>query len=652
MSFKTGAVKLSAGFGSSDVTTKTLRTEDVCTETLDVKKSAIINCLDVGSFNVSELELNGTFQSTELSRLDFNGKIALNNQISVLTLEQFILALAEATANPGTSIRVGPGLFVVPATLIIPRDTDIIGSGENSTIFQARDGLTGGTTGATNFNPIFRIVGDNVSISSLRINANGKNQNPNSVGGNITAAGIDNLLIFDVQFVNNDATSTSFVRAHILYQLACSNCAVINCKFGPEVRNARTFGIVYDVFGTTADMINMQVANCRFVNPSGIPIGTENTLSTVSNFGNLRNWSMTNTISDVVAEGVVGTIATNVKDSRLISNIFSGFVVFFTNSSGVQIIANQFKNSLGLILQGSSGACENFIVADNLFEGQVTRFSDGSLNTFLEVIRINPASTDIRNIQICGNVINNPPNGAIRIESPSTGNVCQNIIVTDNIISRNNTVDLNIDAPLDFDSVGNPLLEMQSRRNVGRNLSITERTLAPITGGVDSNGTISITGNTANTATSFLTELQIGDQIVINATSANVASIVNNEFFTTTVAIPSGADNAVTVSTYNEINGYDDLYEISTDGGSGSHSLTLQNIHPASQSHQIIIHMLSHGGTASDDITITPDRTGVILPTLTSSYTSATLDTDNTYVTFEWSGNHWDIRANNGAIIV
>ena len=650
MSFKTGAVKLSAGFGSSDVTTKTLRTEDICTDTLDVKESAIINCLEVGSFNVSELELNGTFQSTELSRVDLNGKIALNNQISVLTLEQFILALAEADATPGTSIRVGPGLFVIPATLIIPRDTDIIGSGENSTIFQAKDGLTGGTTGATNFNPIFRVIGDNVSISSLRIDANGQNQNPNSVGGNITAAGIDSLLIFDVQFVNNNATSTSFVRAHVLYQLACSNCAIINCKFGPEVRNARTFGIVYDVFGTTDDMVNMQIANCRFVNPSGIPVGTENTLSTVSNFGNLRNWSMTNTISDVVAEGVVGTIATNVRDSRLISNIFSGFVVFFTNSSGVQIIANQFKNSLGLILQGSSGSCENFIISDNLFDGQVTRFSDGSLNTFLEVIRVNPASTDIRNIQICGNVINNPPNGAIRIVSPTSSNVCQNIIVTDNIISRNNTVDLNIDAPLDFEI--NPLLEMQSRRNIGRNLSITERTLAPITGGVDSNGTVIITGNTANTATSFLTELQIGDQIVINATSANVASIVNNEFLTTTVAIPSNPDNGITVTTYNEINGYDDLYELSTSDGSGSHSLTLQNIHPASQGRQITIHMLSHGGTASDDVTITPDRTGVILPTLTTSYTSATLDTDNVYVTFEWSGDFWDIRANNGAIII
>ena len=162
--FKQGTVRDLSGHADTDLTTKTLRTTDVKTDTLEVLKDAVINCASFNAISTSQLEVTGTLETTDTTVIDLNGNISINNQVYVLTIEDFEKALSTASLEGGLSIFVGPGVFIVSSQLEIPQNTDIRGSGINSTIFRARDGFSDTSL----FN-----IDSNSSIADLQIDGNG-----------------------------------------------------------------------------------------------------------------------------------------------------------------------------------------------------------------------------------------------------------------------------------------------------------------------------------------------------------------------------------------------------------------------------------------------------------------------------------------------
>lgn len=649
MAFRAGSIKPFVGFSTGDTTLKRLKAVKVITDTLNVRKQAIMNNLDVNSACASRINLSGQLVTTAKSDIDINGTITLNNQIYVLTIEDFLVQIQKAGVNPGTSIVVGPGTFIVRSKITIPEQTDIIGSGENTTIFKAADNLN---------DPVFCMGGDDISISQLQVDANGANQDLSLIYANVDVIGVSRIIILNCKFTNLDVDPPVVTfKGHIKLETVTS-VRIINCTFGPEVRSTTTGGVLFNVSTSSGNIDDVQISNCRQISPNGFMVLTPSFGTPVASQGKITKFSLNN-FNGVDAIATSGIVMSQLVDAAFVNNNFGNQSLSFSGfpdpCEDIIVVGNQWKESRGLLIQF---AARNIVVSQNIFDGfreilvpSLPLTSDptiigGSVN-------MRPLGFPQTNIKICNNIIRNPRPSGINFDPSITSvNNVVNVLITDNVITRNNTVRVNINNPLPLDPSGDPLRNVSFHRSVGRNHSVMERTFGDITGAVDSNGTVFLTSNlTANVATSFLTQLQIGDEITVGATTTNIAAIANNFFIATTDTVPSGADQGINVDTYNPFNGYDDYIELITQDGTGLHDIQLRNIHPASDGHQLTIHLLSHGGTASDDVTITPVRTGIIIPTLTSSYTSATLDSANDYVVFEWTGNHWDIKANNGAVI-
>lgn len=161
----TGVVKDTSGFNSKDITPKTVTTTEVNTKRLNVDEEAVINDLTANSVSASQVIVNGLFKTTARSTIDINGLTSINNTVYVLTMTQFESELVKAAVNGGTSIVVAPGEFIVSSPLTVPANTDIRGSGMNTTIFKARSGFGSA-------NPMFNFTGSNSSMSDLQLNGN------------------------------------------------------------------------------------------------------------------------------------------------------------------------------------------------------------------------------------------------------------------------------------------------------------------------------------------------------------------------------------------------------------------------------------------------------------------------------------------------
>ena len=161
----TGVVKDTSGFNSKDITPKTVTTTEVNTKRLNVDEEAVINDLTANSVSASQVIVNGLFKTTARSTIDINGLTSINNTVYVLTMTQFESELVKAAVNGGTSIVVAPGEFIVSSPLTVPANTDIRGSGMNTTVFKARSGF-----GSSN--PMFNFTGSNSSMSDLQLNGN------------------------------------------------------------------------------------------------------------------------------------------------------------------------------------------------------------------------------------------------------------------------------------------------------------------------------------------------------------------------------------------------------------------------------------------------------------------------------------------------
>ena len=661
MSFRAGTVKDLASFNSGETRLKTFRTTDINTLTLNSKKNAVIEDLAVNFIDASQIVLNGTLTTTARSTIDLKGVVSINTQVYVLTIEQLEEQLKIAETTGGVSIYMGPGTFTITKTLCVPKDTDIRGSGQNSTIFKAADNLN---------SEILRIKGDNVSIFDIQFDGNGTNQKRNtnlpieSFAHGIHVAGVDNVVIQSCTFKGIDYPATLGAvgaRVHIQLQEGTSNVRITNCTFGPEViatARSRSACINYDLATGSGGIDNVEISNCSFLAPFAVILHFISFITggavAGSGIGEATNTIVQNlTTADV--DNNFSAMAVPFIDSFFSTSPFnqSGFEIFGTTN--FQVNRNIFrKGFINRFLNNNV----NLMLDNNLARSPVTSDSvSASVTGFRSAsFLVETPNTASKNIKISNNLIDDPTTiQGIHVLQRPLGLLSipfSNVLITKNLITRNNSVTLNINSPMEFDPIGNPNRDTLAHRSVGRNLSILERTLGPISGAVDTDGTTVVRANTANTAANFLLELQEGDIIDINGTTANVGVIANNLFFSTSVAIPSSVDKGISVTTYNEINGLDDIYQLSTTGSNGPHTLTLQNTFPSTAGHHIVIHLLSHGGAAADDVTITPTRTGIVMPTLTASYTSATLNSANDYITFEWTGDLWDIKATNGATIV
>lgn len=185
----TGFVKDTSGFGSLDITPKTVNTTDVCTDTLTVKEEAFINALSADCIATSDLVLNGRFSTTDTSVIDLNGQIEINNTVFINTMDQLINELLEAGITGGTTINVAPGIYIVNEPVKIPANTNIRGSGSNTTIFRARTGFIG---------EMETVCGNNVGLADFTLDLAG------SGGTGIGVNGFTNTDIQNVKVKNGE----------------------------------------------------------------------------------------------------------------------------------------------------------------------------------------------------------------------------------------------------------------------------------------------------------------------------------------------------------------------------------------------------------------------------------------------------------------
>lgn len=219
-----GIIKDTSGFDSKDISPKTVKTTDVDTDTLNVEDTAVINTLTANSITASDVKINGRLETDSLSETVLQGFIKINNASYVETQEDFIAELAQAAITGGKSINVAPGVFIVDAQMTIPDNTDIRGSGINTTIFRARSGYSDAS--------IFRI-GSNSSITDFQIDGNG--QTPRL----LTINNDSNIQINFIKFYNtsgsmtvieNSSTFIDITNCQYEQKLTSGNDTVIICQ--------------------------------------------------------------------------------------------------------------------------------------------------------------------------------------------------------------------------------------------------------------------------------------------------------------------------------------------------------------------------------------------------------------------------------------
>ena len=183
------SIKDTSGFDGKDIKPKTINTTKVTTKSLIVKNDAVVDSISANSISASDFILNGRMNTTSRSVINIAGLINLNQVVYVLTIEQFVSELATASVTGGKSIIVAPGTFTVNSQISIPANTDIRGSGINSTIFKARSGFSDTS--------MFKIA-SNSSIVDFQLNGNAGTVNLLVVDGS------SNVIINLMKFTNSN----------------------------------------------------------------------------------------------------------------------------------------------------------------------------------------------------------------------------------------------------------------------------------------------------------------------------------------------------------------------------------------------------------------------------------------------------------------
>ena len=426
MSFRSGTVKDFSGFDNKDISPKTIRTIDTCTDYLTVKKNAIIQNLDADSINASQLTVNGQLTTTSTTTIDLNGLIQINDTVYVLTIEEFEEQLAQAAIEGGKSIIVAPGLFLVSSELKIPPNTDIKGSGFNTTIFRARSGF-----GASP-NAMFNICSDNVSLSDIKID--GRNEGP-------TLVKIDTANNVDIANIKFDNTA-----GYMIYSESSNRVTVRNCFYTRKRSGANS--VIYIDSSTN---INVEGGTISDVVKTGTTAGDD--IGTVLTLDTRTSNTETVIFQNYILDGIQtsrGIISADLGSAGSKIDTFKVLNVDFLNIEHVNP-AVEFDNNL------TSGVTRDFLI-----DGCVFRNTNSTALGFENSETIKATSLDIvhsaNNTVVMGNCEN-----TIFEKCEMTGNVvfdCEtltNFTLANSVIKSNagqnfvmNRITYNIFGGLDF----------------------------------------------------------------------------------------------------------------------------------------------------------------------------------------------------------
>lgn len=438
MSFRSGTVKDFSGFSGKDITPKTIDTIDIDTETLTVTEKAIITDLTTDTIDVGQLTVTGQIKTTSTTTIDLNGNISINNQQYVLSVKDFESALAQAAITGGLSIFVAPGTFFISKTLIVPKDTDIRGSGMNTTIFKALDGFS---------DTSMFTLGTNSSIADLQIDGN------NTTGRLISLNNINNVNINQLKLTNSKSYMT-------IIENVCNNITITNCEY--TSRNNSTGSVIAITTGSsdiTLDNINFRtiggvsldyIIQIEDVDPTGAGLTTASidnvimlrlSLSSIICDTIFHIETTTNDITNISLNGIY--IDTATLDNYSLGIINNGNQIQNINITDYRIINSSGSNIIYLndvqnfILNVLKSTTNTFSLNIDINEAQIVTLSNIEINNTVDTTRdgirlrseTSTYNTDI-NIQNC--VIST---GGIGILISSCKRINISNIVIKNIIS-------------------------------------------------------------------------------------------------------------------------------------------------------------------------------------------------------------------------
>lgn len=219
MNGKMEYVKQTEGYSNGDIRPKRIDTSAVTTVDLTAK-NAIIDNLDLGTLNVEELTLNGSLTTTDDSTTTLLGTITINEEYYVSTVEALKEALVLATTNGGLAIHLAPGIFVIDTPLVVPNDTDIIGSGPNTTILQCISGFSGSIVS----------LGNRTSLQQLQISGNNTGAVLININGSVDLILNDLILKKSYsQFINIYNSSKIKIRGITFQENTAGGSGYIGC---------------------------------------------------------------------------------------------------------------------------------------------------------------------------------------------------------------------------------------------------------------------------------------------------------------------------------------------------------------------------------------------------------------------------------------
>lgn len=652
MSFRNGVVKDFSGFSGQDIEPKSIDTIDIITETLEVTERAIINELTADTIDTGQLTVTGQIKTENTTTVDLNGNISINNQEYVLTIEGLENALAQAAITGGLSIFVAPGTFFVSKPLIVPKDTDIIGSGQNTTIFKARDSMN---------NDIFKLNGDNISIKELKIDGNGNNQSGNSNSNFILIANnIQNITLDSLNLVNGESQTDIRVfppffsgdtnwNTYIKLIHSANNVNILNCNIGPNVNNGKSrmgIGTIGIDLGNRNNLnlgevsINdILIYGCNF-NLMPKPIWGGRGGNDENQINNLlfQNNILTGTSNAIVDAYCYSFLLQGVTDSHISNNTFKNGVGFSFNGRNLTISNNMFNNSQGIFSEAN-----NIVISNNIFDGPGGQTSSISCLGTNEIITNNKFSN-------CTSIAT--------IVNTGTVNTPINTFVADNTVHNSRQQFY----------TGNSNFDDHDKVTIHKNQIIDSRILGNLAGPVDVStvplfSVGEITSNTSNTSVTFdnfFDKLHVSDTVDIS--DANISNVSISQFniltqnggTLSTTSHTEVDDVLLRINTFRQYTGYEDEVRLTTRNNIGLHEFTIPDIKPASFGHQIKFIVEDHGGSSpGDDVLLIPSSTGSNKQTFTagpSAYSNITLNSSNEYCILVWNNSEWDLVRTNGTV--
>lgn len=461
MSFRSGTVKDFSGFDNKDITPKSVRTVRVTTDYLTVKKDAVITALTADTIDASQLTVNGQLTTTSTTTIDLNGDISINNQRYVLTISEFQDAIAQAAIEGGLSIHVAPGIFPMSSQIIVPPNTDIRGSGKNTTIFRALDGFS--DTSLFLFNSSLES-----SLSDCTIDGN------SSSAKLVQISSSNDITLDELQLMN---TSTQ----HILVQNSSNNITIKNCIFRNTQAGLTSNSAIYIHTGSSFVFMNLLefrdmtlspiVDLTLFVLAGGSCISG----SSADPLGVLTESSINNIFMDNITIDTITASSTSLIDMRVpgfdngvrsvdqlvnirltnasITDCTSSYVieyaiVQFCNINNIFITDSTITSAIRFI-NTQSGILSNIKLRDSTFSSGIIMLHISGLYPFGVCKNI-----DISSVEMV-NTVPSAGTGFASEHVTGTSNLIPENIVLNNYIADNITTGIRIENPLFGSSFNN-----------------------------------------------------------------------------------------------------------------------------------------------------------------------------------------------------